>query len=119
MIYVKYIVLFIIFLISCFIGILLSKKYKNRVNELRNFKEDLKILETKIRFTYVPIREIFEDISKNNDTVANIFKYAHMYLKNNKDVKQSWELAIDDVKSNLSLKEDDINIIRGIGKFLR
>ncbi len=119
MIYFKYVILFIIFMISCFIGVLLSKKYKNRVIELRNFKEDLKMLETKIRFTYKPIKEIFEEIYKNNNNIAIIFKYAIIYLEDKKDIKSSWDLAINNSKSKLSLKEEDIDIIKGLGNFLR
>lgn len=119
MIYLKYFILFNIFLINCIIGILLSKKYKNRVNELRIFKEDIKILETRIRFTYEPIKEIFKYIYKNNNNISNIFKYANIYLEEKKDFKTSWELAVNNSKSKLSLKEEDLDIIKGIGNFLR
>ena len=63
MVFLKYFILFIIFLIAAWIGNLISKKYRNRVDELKSFKEAFNILEAKIKFTYEPIGDIFEEIS--------------------------------------------------------
>lgn len=51
---VKTILLFAIFSLSTVIGILISKMYENRVKELRQFKNILNIIKTKIKFTYEP-----------------------------------------------------------------
>ena len=121
MIFLKYIILLTIFLGTSYIGFLFSRKYRNRVNELREIKEVISILENKIRFTYEPLGEIFDEIynmveSKKN--IANVFKQ----LKNNmKDynVKISWEMALENSKTNLNLNKEDINIIKSLGKLLR
>ncbi len=118
MIYIKYVFLITIFALSSLTGILLSKKFKNRVNELREIKEYLNIIENKIRFTYKPIKDIFYELSKNDNIISEIFKNAYFNLKNN-DVKTSLEKALNDSKSILSLNEEDINIVKGLGKFLR
>lgn len=118
MIILKYIILFAIFSGSFWIGILISRKFKNRVVELREFKETLNILETKIRFTYKPLKEIFEEISKISNNISYIFDDVISYMKNN-DVSTSWEMAIDKSKTKISLNEEDINIIKGLGRFLR
>ena len=118
MIYIKNILLLIIFLICSLIGVLLSKKYKNRVKELRYFKEDLNMLVTKIRFTYKPIKDIFEEISKKNNAISKIFEQTNFNLKNN-DIKTSWEKALEFSKSKISLNKEDVDIIKGIGNFLR
>ena len=55
MIIIKFIILITIFGASTSIGFLMSKKYKNRVIELREFKNAINILETKIKFTYLYI----------------------------------------------------------------
>lgn len=60
----KYIILFFIFVGSTSIGFTISKGFKNRVEDLKEFKTSLNIMKNKIRFTYKPLDEIFEDISK-------------------------------------------------------
>ena len=64
----KYILLILIFLLSTAIGIVISKMYENRVTELKEFKNNLNIMKTKIKFTYEPLEEIFKQISKDNST---------------------------------------------------
>ena len=65
MLFIKLLLFFFIFMSSTLIGILISKKYVNRVAELREFKSFLDILKTKIRYTYEPLGEIFNDISSS------------------------------------------------------
>ena len=61
--------IFILIFISCtYLGILISKKYTNRVKELKEFKNALNIIETKIKFTYEPLGEIFKEISSSFST---------------------------------------------------
>lgn len=59
MIIIKYAMLITIFLASFSVGKIISKKYKNRVIELKKFKDAINILETKIKFTYEPLRRNF------------------------------------------------------------
>ena len=61
MMFFKYTVLFFIFSFCTLIGNLISKKYKNRVIELKSFKEVFSIIESKISFTYEPIGDIFDE----------------------------------------------------------
>ena len=121
MIVLKYIILLIIFAGSSYIGILMARKYKNRVLELREFKEALSILENKIKFTYKPLGEIFDDIIKifNKESgVTKIFKITNENMKID-DVSISWNKAIDNSKIFLNMNNEDINIIKGLGKLLR
>ena len=60
----KYILLLAIFALSTAIGLLIAKSYQNRVVELKEFKNILNIMKTKIKFTYEPLAEIFKQISK-------------------------------------------------------
>ena len=97
----KIIIYTFIFLSCSLIGILISKKYINRVNELKEFKNALNIFKTKIRYTYEPIPEIFAEISENvNSNISNVFKQASAKM----DI-----LAAGDAW-NLALKLDDLNI---------
>ena len=73
----KCLILILMFGISLLIGIVLSKKYVNRLNELKDMKNALSMFETKIKFTYEPIPEIFEEISKSiKGSVGKIFENA-------------------------------------------
>ena len=64
---IKYILLIIIFFASTGIGLTISKMYENRVIELKEFKNMLNILKTKIKFTYEPLGEIFEQIAQRQE----------------------------------------------------
>ncbi len=112
----KIIILLLIILISSFLGIIFSKKYYFRLNELKQIKTILNILENKIKFTYEPIPEIFLQISeKFNGNIKEIIKKTIENI-NKTDIGNSWEKSIDTVNSNL-LKEDR-EIIKGLGKLL-
>ena len=63
MLIIKWTILFIIVIISFLIGEKISKKYTNRLKELQEIKNALNIFKTKVRFTYEPIPEIFNQMS--------------------------------------------------------
>ena len=119
MLFVKYSILFIIFLIAGLIGNLFSKKYKNRVEELKGFKEAFNIIESKIKFTYEPLGDIFEEISNlfYKNKINYIFKEAKDNMKKI-DINTAWKEAIDKNKSILNLKDEDIGIIKKLGNML-
>ena len=64
MFFIRYIFLILIFIGSTSIGYILSKRFKYRVVELKEFKSALNIMKNKIKFTYKPLDEIFKEISK-------------------------------------------------------
>ena len=64
MIIIKYTSLVMVLAISFLLGYLISKKYKDRVNELKEMQIALDILENKIKFTYEPLKEIFYQMKK-------------------------------------------------------
>jgi len=64
MIILKYIIIGLVFLISILIGNIISKRYILRVKELQDFQNALNIIESKIKFTYEPLPEIFIQTSK-------------------------------------------------------
>ena len=69
---IKYMMLVIIFISSTLIGKFLSKKYTYRLEELEEMQNALNIFKSKIKFTYEPISDIFNDIAKNR--IPNISK---------------------------------------------
>lgn len=119
MLFVKYSVLFFIFLIAALIGNLFSKKYKNRVEELKSFKEAFNIIEAKIKFTYEPLGDIFEEISNlfYKNKINCIFRDTKNNMKK-MDIKTSWNEAIDENKYIFNLNDEDINTIKKIGNML-
>lgn len=64
MIIFKYIFLILIFIGCTSIGYFYSSRFKNRVYELKELKVALNTMKNKIKFTYKPLGEIFEEISK-------------------------------------------------------
>ena len=113
----KFILLFFVLSGSSYVGILTSKRYSNRTEELKKIKTAISMLETKIKFTYEPLPEIFEQISKTiPDNVGKIFKVASSKLKNT-TVKEAWKEAVDTV--NLCISKEDKNILKELGNLLR
>lgn len=118
MILIKYIILFIIFGISTSIGMLLSRKSVNRVIELKELKKSLNMIENKMKFTYEPLGEIFQDVSKNTEgNISDIYKNASEILKR-ENTKEAWNQAIKLNEDKLNIDNEDKNIILNLGKML-
>lgn len=113
MIFIKNIELIAIICICSYIGFLKSKTFENRVIELSKFQSALIMFESKLKFTYEPIKNIFEEISniiyKDED---NVFYYTS---KEEKDICVAWQNGIE---NNLYFNNEDKNIIKTIGKLL-
>ena len=120
MVIVKYFFLLCLFVSASAIGNLISKKYKNRVEELKSFKEACNILESKIKFTYEPLGDIFEEISNilQQSNIHKIFEGTSLNMKN-ENFRVAWENAIEVSKPELNLKNEDINLIKSLGNMLR
>lgn len=113
---IKYILLIAIFGLSTGIGILISKGYENRVIELKEFKNILNIMKTKMKFTYEPLAEIFRQISKDNETdIEKIFGQMANQLTYYQ-TKEVWENCIQN--SDISIRQEDKDILKKLGKLL-
>ena len=116
MILLKCILLIMVFLIATYIGILSANRYKNRVVDLKEMQSALNMLETKIKFTYSPLPDIFEEISEHvNPNISHVFRMASIKM-DNMNATDAWEQAIDISYTNLN--KEDINTIKGLGKLL-
>ena len=101
----KYILLLAIFALSTAIGFFIAKSYQNRVVELKEFKNILNIMKTKIKFTYEPLAEIFKQISKDNESeVEKIFGQMANQITYYQ-AKDVWENCIQD--ADISIKQED------------
>ena len=116
MIIIKYIILFFLLISSSYIGILISKKYQYRVKELKEMKLYLNIFTTKIKLTYEPIPEIFEELGNKTDSnISYIFKMASKNMQE-MSAGQAWLKAMDE--QNTDLKKEDIEVLKGLSNLL-
>lgn len=112
----KWILLIGVFGTSTVIGVLISKKYSNRLQILKDMKNALNIFEVKVNFSMETIPEIFTEISqKIKGTAGKIFGNAVQ----NMDVMiagDAWEKAVESNSENLN--KEDINSLKPLGKLL-
>ena len=116
MIFVKIVILILVFGSSFSIGKLIAGKYINRVKELKEMKSALNIFETKIKFTYESVPEIFEQIGNQMEgNIGSIFKESSKKMK---DVSagEAWIQSIEKTESNLN--KEDKEILKKLGKLL-
>lgn len=113
---IKIFILFIVFIISNYIGKMIAGKYKYRLEELIEMKNAINVFKTKIKFTYEPIPEIFDEISQNSSkNIQNIFSKAKEEMQN-KDAEEAWQNAVMEVQNNLN--EEDKKTLCILAKML-
>lgn len=116
MIVLKYIIIFLIFLISFLIGNIISKRYILRVKELKDFRNALNIIESKIKFTYESLPEIFMQTSKLlSENISKIFITASENMKE-LNAEEAWNKGIEE--SSTYLSKEDIENIKNFGKMI-
>lgn len=94
MMIIKYLILISIFSFSSYAGIIISKKYQERVEELKQMKSALSIFMAKIKLTYEPIPQIFNEIgNSSNSNINNIFKIASNNM-NETSAGNAWKNAL-------------------------
>ena len=114
MIILKFINLTCVLFICIYLGYYKAKGYENRVIELNKFENSLIMFKSKIEFTYEPIKNIFEEISKIiYENEENIFISTINYEK---DLSLSWNNSTN--KINNGLNNEDKEIIKMLGKML-
>ena len=116
MLIIKYISIFLVFCISLYIGNLISQKYSLRLKELKDLKNALNIIESKIKFTYEPLPEIFIQTSKMvSKNISQIFVQASNNMKKY-NAEEAWEKSLQTSTTNLNL--EDVENIKSFGKML-
>ena len=115
--FIKYCMLFLIFIVSALIGKFISQKYKFRVDELEEIKNALNIFKSKIKFTYEPIPEIFKQIAENsNKNVSKLFINAVEKMQTD-SAGVAFEKAIEEYSGNLNV--EDKQAVKTLSKLLR
>ena len=116
MIFIKYISIILVFFITFLIGYLISKKYSNRVTELKELQQALNILENKIKFTYEPLKDIFhqmKDMVKGN--ISDLFNEISI-SSDRINIETAFEESLKNTKTNL--EKEDIEILKSLSKIL-
>lgn len=114
---IKYILMFISMFLIIVISKIVSKKYVDRVNELKKIQNALNIFKSKIKFTYEPIGEIFEEISNAIEgNIGEIFLDAKDNMKTEM-AGVAWEDAVN--SSGTSLTNEDKQTLKMLSKLLR
>lgn len=117
MVIIKSILYILIFTICTYIGIIKSKKYCKRVDELKSFKDALNMFKMKIKFTYEPIPEIFGEIGNNlKNNIGQVFTNSSTYMKDT-SANQAWGKSILN-SNNLNINDEDKTILLKLGKLL-
>ncbi len=117
----KFLFLLSIFILSTMIGMIIAKKYSNRVNELQETITALELLESRMNYTYDTIPEVFSFIARHLKTnIKNIFEYSAEKLNIDKNFSAGELLntTIDEEKILLDLNETDIDILKGLSASL-
>lgn len=117
MILLKSMLLLGIIVICTQLGIMKSKTYKYRLEQLQEMKNILNILKTKIKFTYEPIPEIFASIASSTDDK----KIADIFRKSSEDMKylpagKAFDKNIDNAETYLL--DEDKKVIKTLSKLL-
>lgn len=116
MLILKFIIYLLIFSSASSIGILISQKYKNREENLKELKNALNIFKTKIKFTYEPIPDIFKEISNTTkNSISNFFKLVCLNIQKD-SASEAWNNAIEE--ENMSLSKEDKKLLKNLSKML-
>ena len=114
--FIKYSMLQLVFISSTLIGKYIAQHYYYRLKELEDIKTALNILKSKIKFTYEPLPEIFNEIAQNiNKNIAQLFENSTKKMEN-KTATEAWNESIEEYKGNLT--EEDKQVIKTLSKML-
>lgn len=113
---IKYISIILLLISSNYIGVLIAKKYQNRVRELKEMKTSLAIFATKIKLTYEPIPQIFKELgNKEKSNISSLFNRASKYMEE-ESAGEAWKRALKEESTNF--KKEDIEVLNGLSNLL-
>lgn len=116
MIFLKYVVLLLAFFVTTFLGLAIANTYRNRVRDLKDIRNILNIIKTKIEYTYEPLPQIFSEISKTpNQGIATIFKTAKEKMQE-LSAGEAWIFALENSSTNM--KKEDLDILKKLENLL-
>ena len=104
---------------STSIGFILSKGYSERLDELNAFNTLINILQNTIKFTKLPLKDVFEQVGNITikTKVKNIFTNCSQKLKET-SLENAWKSSIDEESYYLNMKDEDLEVIEALGSTL-
>ena len=115
------IMIFLMFLICTFIGYFIGENYKRRSIHLKEMQKALLLLNNEILYSNTPLpNALFEIGNKVSEPISFIFiEMASILAEGNiSSVYESFEIAYEKNKDNISLNKDDYKIINDFFKTL-
>ena len=108
MVVIKWVILGLIVVVCSYIGNIKASSFGKRYQELKKFKRALGVFKSKLEFTYEPVSEIFESISRMvYEKEENLFQ---KFIEN-----KDWNLAVEEQKY---FEPEDKEVAKGLGKML-
>ncbi|MDP4178261.1 MAG: stage III sporulation protein SpoIIIAB [Bacillota bacterium] len=106
---------------STIAGFMYGESFKKRVIQLSEIQRSLYQLQNEIEFTHTALPEAFSNISKKSiyplDKLYSEISEL-LYLNKVENVNEAFEISIKDMKENLFLANEDVNIILDLSKTL-
>lgn len=117
--FMRYSFLFLVIAGCTSVGFLLSRIFSDRLEDLKNLHTFLNILQNKIKFTHLPLNEIFEQIGEMNTKtkIKRIFLKCSNKLKD-MNMEKAWAEAIEEEVFFLNLNNEDIDTLISLGHTL-
>lgn len=104
----------IVIISAALIGVLYSRTFAIRVDEIRDMQYSIQMLETEIMYGATPLMEAFKLISeKSKGSISKLFLAMSETLENKKydSVYKAFEESYKSQKDNLYLQKDEMSII--------
>lgn len=112
----KILLLIGVFCTSTCIGIIISKRFSNRVDILKEMKNALNMFEVKINFACEALPNVFSEIAdKTKGPVKRIFKDTTLHM-DKMIAGEAWNVAVENNQE--CLKKEDIDTLKTLGKML-
>lgn len=115
---VKFIGLAFIVFSSSGLGYILGSRFNMRVRELRLLRAAIQMLETEVVYSNTPLPDAFESIYKRCSSPINeLFRTisSNLTKRTFDSVGEAFSKAVEDLKRNLSLSHEDIEILKSFG----
>ncbi|WP_249871968.1 stage III sporulation protein SpoIIIAB [Oceanobacillus saliphilus] len=102
------------------VGFEWSNRLTNRPKHIRQLKSALQILEAEIVYSQAPLKEAFLSISKKiPDPLKTFFTGLGNEMNEEQiDFFRLWEIKVDDLIKNSTLKESEYEILKQFGRTL-
>ncbi|WP_050615732.1 stage III sporulation protein SpoIIIAB [Bacillus testis] len=109
-----------ILIATTFVGFDKARHLSLRPLQLRSFRQALQALESEIMFGHIPLREAAVRLSKQLPAPVSLFfiHFAARLQEAEMTAKKAWDLSLKSIGGQLTLKENEIEILSQFGETL-